>query len=282
MKKTLLVIFIMISLITILSGVQRNRALVEIATGTWCYYCPGAALAAEQLEENNIQAAMVEYHTGDTFSTTDSEARCTYYNVTGVPTGWFDGVNALVGGDHTISMYSSYLPRVNARLAIPAHYNLSVAGSVINNVYHVIATLDKTEADTNSNLRLHCVLTESNITFSWQGLSSLDFVERLMVPNNLGTAVDFGTGDQVCVPLTFTYNPAWPMANCKLVIFLQNDTTKEVMQTMQYELADIAVTTPVTRTDLTFPDTYITGSVTKMISINNYWGTYSYGQHRFD
>lgn len=42
--------------------VSRNYVLVEIATGTWCGYCPVSVLAADNLGDNGGQLALFENH----------------------------------------------------------------------------------------------------------------------------------------------------------------------------------------------------------------------------
>ena len=75
-----------IGVLTYSQQVPRNYVLVEIATGTWCGYCPGAALGADDLIENGHAVAIIENHYNDAFETTDSYERCvSYYGTTGYP-----------------------------------------------------------------------------------------------------------------------------------------------------------------------------------------------------
>ena len=57
-----------------LTNIDRNLVLVEIATGTWCYYCPGAAMAADELVANGDPVAVVENHDGDSYANIYSNA----------------------------------------------------------------------------------------------------------------------------------------------------------------------------------------------------------------
>jgi hypothetical protein len=270
MKKTLLIISILV-LVVLLFSVPRNKVIVEIGTGTWCTYCPGAAMGADDLVDNGHSVAIVENHNGDTYANTYSNARNTYYGITGYPTANFDGTNPSVGGSHTASMYSNYLPKVNTRMAVASHFTISSVGQLVGSTYNVTATLDKTEADTNTNLRLHCVVTESHIQQAWQGQTHLNFVTRLMTPDQNGTTINFGTDTQVVVPLTFNMNPAWVVNNCEVVIFLQNNTTKEILQGVKYTFPELFGAYPASATSLNFPDTYLSNMATIPLTINNYW-----------
>jgi hypothetical protein len=189
MKKLFLTMFLVIVVVTALISVPRNKVVVEIGTGTWCVYCPGAAMGADDLVTNGHPVAIIENHNGDTYANVYSNARNTYYNITGFPTAEFDGLNPSVGGSNTQSMYTTYLPRVNARMAIPAHFNITAGGALDGNNLSLSVTLDKTEADTNTNLRLHAAITESGIQQNWQGQTHLEFVNRLMMPDQNGTTV---------------------------------------------------------------------------------------------
>ncbi|HNS47316.1 MAG TPA: hypothetical protein PKH94_08770, partial [Bacteroidales bacterium] len=66
--------------------VDRDKVIVEIATGTWCQYCPGAAMGADDLIANGKEVAIIEYHGGDAFENASSASRINYYGVTGYPT----------------------------------------------------------------------------------------------------------------------------------------------------------------------------------------------------
>ncbi|MEN6444718.1 MAG: T9SS type A sorting domain-containing protein [Candidatus Cloacimonas sp.] len=270
MKKTLLTL-IFTGVLLFAFAVPRNLVVVEIATGTWCTYCPGAAMGADDLIANDQPVAIIENHTGDTFANTYSNARNTYYNISGVPTAYFDGLSPVEGGNHTQSMYSQYLTKVNARIGVASKYTISATGSLTGNTLNISATVAKPEADTNTNVLLHCVITQSNIEFSWQGMTHLNFVNRLMMPNQNGTAVNLATGEQQTYELSGTYNPAWNINTCEAVLFLQNNSTKEILQSVKYSLPGLVGVNPVSATELNFPDTYVSGHTNLNIDLNNFF-----------
>ena len=115
MKKLITLLMVLAFTATLIAQIPRNYVVVEIATGTWCYYCPGAAMGADDLHDNGDPVAIVENHNGDPFAHADSDARNSYYGVTGYPTANFDGeYDDYVGGSNTASMYSNYKPIVDA------------------------------------------------------------------------------------------------------------------------------------------------------------------------
>ncbi|MCX6283744.1 MAG: T9SS type A sorting domain-containing protein [Bacteroidetes bacterium] len=226
---------------------NKQEVLLEIATGTWCQYCPGAAMGADDLVENGQQVAVVENHNGDAYAYTASNARNTYYHVSGFPTAIFDGIKQLAGGDHTVSLYPSYLPIYQSECAIKTAFGITIGeGYSSGNTYSVSVIVDRFGETpyANSNLVLQLALTQSHIMVNWQGQTHLEFVSRAMAPNASGTPIDLLNVNQVTVPLTFTYNPAWGgdlVTDYELVAWVQDLTTKEVIDAEKVNLQSILV-----------------------------------------
>lgn len=239
MKKLILFPILVISVVLFGQEVERDMVVVEIATGTWCYYCPGAAMGADDLVANGHDVAVVEYHDGDPFANSYSNARISYYNVSGFPTAKFDGILTVVGGNHTQSMYGAYLPKVNYRESIPSSFNLMIFGEPTGADYDIMVVANKAAPAASTNMVLHFVLTESHIAYNWQGMSEVNFVERIMVPNQNGTSLDFSGGDTQIIDLSFTMNGSWVPEQCELVAFIQDTDNKEILQGTKVKLMDL-------------------------------------------
>ncbi len=220
---------------------ERDMVLVEIATGGWCQYCPGAALGADDLIANGCTTAIIENHNGDPYAYTASDARNAYYGVTGYPTATFDGQQQFVGGDHTVSMYQYYLPIYQSREPINSAYSLSIFGDHSGSDYNVTVRVHKlATTPPYTNLVLQLALTESEIMYSWQGQDHLNFVSRMMAPDYNGTALDFSSGDVQDIELSFTMGADWVTENCELVAFIQNNDGKEILQGTKLALPELA------------------------------------------
>ena len=220
---------------------EREMVVLEIGTGTWCQYCPGSQLGADDLVTNGCSVVVVEYHNGDSFTNSYSNARNTYYGINAFPTAVFDGVEYFVGGDHTQSMYQYYLPIYEGRKEIMSAFSVDIFGDHTGLNYNVVVKLDKLAAipPTWNNLVVHFTITESNIPFNWQGQTEVDYCERLMAPNELGTPVDLINNSTIDVPLSFTMDASWVTENCQLAAFIQNLDTKEILQGDKVWLSDL-------------------------------------------
>ena len=231
---------------------QREMVLLEIGTGTWCQYCPGAAMGADDLIENGQSVAAVEYHNGDPFTNSYSNARIAYYGITGFPTAVFDGVDYYVGGSNTQSMYQYYLPIYEGRIGINSPLTVGIFGQNTGQDYNLTVSVNRvaTIPSDFDNLVLHVVLTESHIPFNWQGQTEVSFVERLMMPDENGTMVDLLNNQSINTGLSFTLDPSWVTDECELVAFIQNKNTKEILQGTKVKLTDL-VPVPVELTSFT-------------------------------
>jgi|FLOH01.1.fsa_nt_gi PKD repeat protein len=261
MKKLIFTLLATFTLFILTAQVDRELVLVEIGTGTWCYYCPGAAMGANDLMENGDPVAVVEYHNGDVFTTTESNARNSYYGITGYPTAHFDGeYTHVIGGSNTQTMYGTYLPIVNARMQMQTAFTLEITGDNTDDDYSVTIKANKIAAYSGTNLVVHLALTETDIPYTWFGMTTCDFVERLMVPGSSGTPVTFPSNNSsVEVDLNFTFNNTWVKENCELIAWVQDNSNKYVLHTASVMLNDLDPGVPTYVADFFAEDTDLCG-----------------------
>ena len=195
MKKALLsVMFLTATLFLMAQTVDREMVVVEVGTGTWCTYCPGAAMGVDDLLANGKKVAVVENHNGDTYANTYSNARNSLYGISGYPTATFDGNLAVVVGSHSNSMYANYLPKYNAAIAVASPVEMTMSETHTGLDYTVTCTVTKIDPISATNIKLNFAVTQSHISQNWQGQTHLEHVNRLMVPDQNGTLIDFSTG----------------------------------------------------------------------------------------
>jgi hypothetical protein len=224
---------------TVEGGTDRNIVLYEIHTGTWCGYCPGAAMGADDMVENGHNVAIIEYHNGDEWATADCLERETYYSVGAFPTTMFDGLNKMEGGSATISLYPDYLYAYNQRYPTPSVYDMNMT-VVMTGATTFTATVDIAETNGyfENGLVLRAALTESHIAENWGGLTEINFVCRQMFPNAGGTALDFSSSTTHQEIYNFSTG-AYVKDNCEFVVFLQHEPTKEVVQVAKVDMETI-------------------------------------------
>ncbi len=244
MKKLVFII----SLIPIFLWATQRVMVCEDFTATWCTYCPGAARGLEELYWNAYDSVVViAYHSSssDPFYNTPSANRYSYYGVSGYPTVILDGSYQVVGGLHTGTMYPTYRSYFDLRKTTPSPFAIDLAASYDSaaRTGQVTATIHNTSSGTIT-AQLHFALIENHIAYSWQGMDSLQNVLRDMLPNASGEAITVPAGDSVLRTRNFTINANWNPHHCMIVVFLQNNSSREI-----YQGAEIAV---MPRPDLTF------------------------------
>lgn len=222
--------------------VPREMVVMEIGTGTWCTYCPGAAMGADDLLENGSKVAVIENHNGDAFANQYSNARNTYYGISGFPTAVFDGVAAVVGGNHSSSMYPTYLPKYEARIIVPANIQMTINVTHTGLDYTAVIAITKVGTLVPASFKLHFAVTVSNIQVNWQGQTHLEHVNALMVPDQNGTPISFASGDTQTVTLNYSLDPAWPVEDCEFIAFVQDaTTTKEIFNGIKRGAIDLTL-----------------------------------------
>uniref|UniRef100_A0A7V3UZE6 Omp28-related outer membrane protein n=1 Tax=candidate division WOR-3 bacterium TaxID=2052148 RepID=A0A7V3UZE6_UNCW3 len=226
---------VLLALITIIPLFATQRVVVmEDFTATWCTYCPGAARGAEELKFRAFDSVVViAYHssTSDPFYTATAASRASYYGITGYPTMRIDGAQSVVGGMHSGTMYPTYRQIFDGRktVASPLDISLSVTYDSVNRNGNLNIIVRNTSTSTVSG-QLHTVIIENHIYYPWQGMDSLQDVERTMLPSASGEAITVPAGDSVIRTRSFTLNSNWVARNCELVVFVQDNSTRWMYQ----------------------------------------------------
>ena len=218
--------------VAIEGGTARNFVLLEIGTGTWCVYCPGAAMGADDLVTNGHDVAVIKYHYNDSYQTDESLSRLNnYYGVSSFPTSVFDGIITHVGGNANTSLYPTFVNYYDQRIDQVSLFTLD--GHVLGNAgtWQLEAQAEMIYAHDVSNVVLHAVLVESHIPENWFNQTEVNFVARDMIPNANGTAMNFAANPVQQVVLNFEIPETYLSENLELILFLQDNDTKEVLQT---------------------------------------------------
>ncbi len=207
--------------------VSRNFVVMEIATGTWCQACSIVADVADDLYENDCKLAIIENHDGDAFTNDASEARVNYYNISDFPTTMFDGTIEKVGSDSYQKFYEAY----TEALSVMSDFTIDLSFTQSEGNLNVTVEIEEVEDYTGIDLVLHLVFTESHIPYSWMGFPELNFVNRAMYPDENGTALDFSGSSSITETFTITPDAEWDLLGGEIVAYIQDNTTKAILQT---------------------------------------------------
>lgn len=216
--------------------VQRKLVLVEIATGTWCTFCPGSAMGADDLLSNGHPVAILEHHDGDSYETTESANRVSYYGVTGFPTTVFDGTSDIVGGNASASIYGAYVPEVEAAYPVTTPFDINMSWSQTGNQIDVAIDVEQVGSYSGNGVSVYLVAIESHIPENWLGMTEVNEVNRDMVPNEMGTPLTISQGNTVTTNLSFNLDPTWVQAEMDIVAFVQDPGTKMVYNAIKTPL----------------------------------------------
>jgi hypothetical protein len=254
---------------------SEHVALVELFTGAQCPPCVGSDLAFDALGKTfkANEVVLLQYHVHnpgpDPLTNPSTEKRAEFYDkeIEGTPTMMMNG-KALesAGGslEDAPELYKDFRGILEPLLEKPATAKLRASAVQKGNKIDILAEVTDVDKDSD-NLRLRLALVEEEVRYQGgNGLRMHHHVVRDMPGGAKGVAVKDKTAKQaVTVDLeelraTLTKylkdfekeykkenpgNPAFPnesrpleLKNLKLVAFLQNDRTKEVLQTVQVDV----------------------------------------------
>ncbi len=224
-------------------GKARDFVLFEVATGTWCPNCPGTARAVDQMHEEGLNVGIIEYHEGnDPFEIPEAIARNNYYGVTGFPTTMGDGFLVQEGGASQAADYATFTAAYNNRLERRLLYDVDVLLEQIEGFdFRVKVDVKELFPYFDGSKTLHIALTESDIEYAWLGVPQVDFCLRAMYPSETGSTVDLDIDGAYAQELEFTIPAEVIKRNCELVVFLQDENSKEIIGGKVVKVADAIV-----------------------------------------
>ncbi len=149
----------------------------------------------------------------------------------GIPDSYFDGITHVLGGYS--GTYNEFLAKYNQRKAVLSNFTISVNGGCTGLDYSVMMTMEKVNPYSGTNLVAHLAITESNRSY---GGDIFNYITRLFVPSANGTPVNFTSNPIQSVGLNFTINSGWVLNELELIAFLQNNSTKEILQAIKLPL----------------------------------------------
>lgn len=180
--------------------------------------------------------AVLFYHLSDSYTTSETNSRGTYYSVSGIPDVHFDGPQHVVGGG--TNMYPYYQPIILDHVEDPPYVEIDLSGSSITETGGTLNVhLEALQQITQTNCVIQYVIIQEDIIGE-------DFLVRdLLTSDNLTITNPGQTQDIV---KTFTINPGWyggvNSEDIGAVVFVQSNWTKSVLNAATLSKVDVEIT----------------------------------------
>ena len=210
-----------------------NIVILESSTGTWCPSCPAVSNIFKDMTSDGLSVGLIKYHGSDSFEIPASAARNNYYEVQWYPQAFVGGFG--VGYDDWANP-SKFIQMYEEEIDTPSDFTIDYELIKSNeNTYKIIGTV-VSEAGVNlQSVKLHIVLTENNYQHSWQGQSELNNICRMMIPDHNGTEVN---QNEQAFEFEFTRDAEWSEENMEVILFVQKDTDRDILQGKKSLLSD--------------------------------------------
>lgn len=217
----------------------ERTVLVEIFTSTTCPPCATQNPYFDNWLKNysnKDRVAVIKYHTwwpspgNDPFyhaNTVENQARVNYYSTNYVPRGIINGTS---DGSSSASIWISLIQN---SIINSSQFEIRVYGNV-DATQGGNLTIQVT-ADNNpipsGTLVLHTVVVESELYYTGtNGDPVHHFVMRKMYPNQNGETFTINPNETKTFSRVFSWNSSWKIDNSYVVVFIQNQSNKQVYQ----------------------------------------------------
>jgi hypothetical protein len=238
--------------------------LMEIFTNTGCVPCvPANQYFQNWLTgyDNKDRLAVVKYHvwwpqSNDPFymaAATFVQTRRDYYEVWGVPYAYIDG---FVQGQQS---YTYWPELIDMRMDVISPFEISVTGNTSEVSNDIEITISSNGEDIpEGNLRLYIIIVETDIAYVGNnGAPYHYYVMRNMITGADGESFNIGPNEDKSFQKSFAWNSQWDFDNSKMVVFVQINETKEVLQAFMRPVSDISPLTSVQIPGDDIPSSYL-------------------------
>lgn len=222
----------------VIAQVPKTMVLAEKFSGTWCASCPVAVHRLHELIANeNANVAIISYQISDSYEISGNSDRDSYYSVSGYPSIWIDGIHH----PYPHYDYAQYVSAYNTQEPLMSDFDISTF-DVTNsgNSFNLDINVDQVSGVDVADLKMFAVLTETHIPEYWVSEPELLDVARLSITPIGGESLSLTQGGAFSNVYSFNLDPTWIQDNCKITVYIQNNTTKEVYQTNQISIADLS------------------------------------------
>lgn len=137
----------------------------------------------------------------------------------------------LVDGTVINNRASDWIAAAKTGMELPAGAKIELASTRSGDVITLTITVKGIHTADFNDLRLHTVVTESNIEYNDGNSENVHYdVMRRMYPSAEGEAVNIANGQTAMFQRTIEINPEWNADNLGVVVFLQSHGSRTVLQ----------------------------------------------------
>jgi hypothetical protein len=177
---------------------------------------------------DSIEFDTIEYlATSGGLGCADSDARITYYGNNGLPHTLFNGGNMLVGGSTDMINGSVFHPIVQSMLDDATPLKMTISSFSFGAMDgHVTVDLELEGPLANlSTTKFRAAILEDDLLYSG---TTYHNVLRDLLHDQALTIDEAGETQQITIP--FAPDAGWNVENLRLLVFVQDDSTKEIIQ----------------------------------------------------
>jgi hypothetical protein len=200
-----------------------KTTLAELATATWCGYCPDAYQGLEIVHSVYDYSEFISaryYASSGSYGTAETDAAIAYYNITGYPTAIINGTERFVGGGAGIATGLPYLGAVGSAYFTPAPARVEIDSlDLVTGYARAIVTMYAPD-DSLEGTNLRFLLIEDDVS------GHHTHVTRDIVNDTISLT---GQGNTAIFETSFDVNPAWNKDNLFAVALVQ-DADQTVLQ----------------------------------------------------
>jgi hypothetical protein len=224
------------------SPAALRKVLAELITSTTCAPCYSADVFYFQNWLPNYggadQIVTLAYHVWWPSPGNDPlylanpvpvQNRVAYYfpTVASAPYLFVDGF--ISGG----SGYTTWPGAIEPRFLDASPVSITLTGTRNGNILEMNASITADQVVNSSSWRVHWVIQESGLSVPQNSGSGYvpfvhEYVHRGMYPDANGSPIAISNGQTVDIPRTLTLGAGWVPENCRVVVFVQNNTDKKV------------------------------------------------------
>ncbi len=284
-------LFTLLAVVTVVSAASaqyQRMVLFEEFTQASCGPCASQNPAFNALLDDNLdKATSIKYQTSwpgfdpmHNHNPSQVNTRVSYYGVTGVPTAIMDGAyaandcGAYLGAPACVNQTD-----IDNQYAVESPFYMELTHTVANDYGSVDVELYiATNDNVSGNFVAHIVVVERAIIFETapgsNGEKEFYNVMKRMLPAATGTEISdsWGPGDATTILESWNFENVYDPSEIAIVAFIQDVTTKEVMQAAYSAPApvyDVDVTTANANATSSSNPFLCDGSSTPAVTIKN-------------